>query len=208
MIYGYVRVSTKIQKDDGNSIEGQVEAVRKAGAEEVYIETFTGTQFNGPRLEELLDIIKPGDTLVVTKMDRLSRTVGRATDTITSLIDNGIGVNVLNLGILDNSSMSVLVRNILLAFAQFERDMIVERTQEGRALARLKPGYKEGRPKKFNEEQRELALTLLEKYSYKKVSKMTGISISTLTRLKREAKIQKGFDTQNAVIHVGEVVMK
>lgn len=82
--------------------------------------------------------------------------------------------------------MSVLMRNLLLAFAQFERDMIIERTQEGRALARTKPGYKEGRPRKFKNEQIELALKLLENYSYSQVSNMTGISISTITRAKRK----------------------
>jgi DNA invertase Pin-like site-specific DNA recombinase len=209
MVYGYARVSTKLQKDDGNSLEAQIAAVRRAGAQEVYIETYTGAQFNRPRLDELLSTLKSGDTLIVTKMDRLSRTVGQATETITDLIDKGVSINILNLGILDNSSMSVLVRNILLSFAQFEREMIVERTQEGRALARLKPGYKEGRPKKFNEEQRDLAISLLEKYSYKKVSKMTGISISSLTRLKREWRQSMSEKEQaETIIRMEEVILK
>ena len=104
---------------------------------------------------------------------------------ITDLIDRRITVNVLNLGILDNSSTSVLMRNILLAFSQFERDMIVERTQEGRAIARTKEGYREGRPQKYTGEQLRHAMDLLKDHSYTQVSNMTGISKSTLIREKK-----------------------
>ena len=104
---------------------------------------------------------------------------------ITELIDRRITVNVLNLGILDNSSTSVLMRNILLAFSQFERDMIVERTQEGRAIARTKEGYREGRPQKYTGEQLRHAMDLLKDHSYTQVANMTGISKSTLIREKK-----------------------
>ena len=73
----------------------------------------------------------------------------------------------------------------MLAFAEFERDMIVERTQEGKAIAKQKPDYKEGRPKKFGRKQIELALSLLEENSYKQVEEQTGISKSTLIRAKK-----------------------
>ena len=71
---------------------------------------------------------------------------------------------------------------ILLSFAEFERNMIVERTRAGRELARQKDGYIEGRPKKFSRTQIELAMQLLENHSYKQVADMTGISKSTLQR--------------------------
>ena len=74
---------------------------------------------------------------------------------------------------------------IFSAFADFERDLIVERTQEGTEISKQRPGFKEGRPKKFSQQQIELAMSLLDKHSYKEVEKMTGISISTLTRNKR-----------------------
>ena len=188
MKYGYIRVSSKNQKTEGNSLDAQMAAVRNAGAETIFVETYTGVKLERPEFTKLLEVVKPGDMIIVTKMDRLARTVAQATETITSLIDTGIVVYVLNLGILDNSSMSVLVRNLLLSFAQFERDLIIERTQEGRAIARLKPDYKEGRPKKYKKQQIDLALSLLETHSYSQVSLMTGISISTLTRAKREKK--------------------
>ncbi|WP_044914165.1 recombinase family protein [Butyrivibrio sp. WCE2006] len=200
MKYGYIRVSSKSQKNDGNSLEAQLEAVRKAGAEKVCVETFTGTKIDRPELSKLIDSINQGDMIIVTKMDRFARTVAQATETITNLISKGVAVYVLNLGVLDNSSMSVLVRNLLLSFAQFERDLIIERTQEGRAIARLKPNYKEGRPKKYNPQQIKLALELLENHSYNQVSLMTGISISTLTRAKREKKASSTDDSNNKII--------
>lgn len=84
--------------------------------------------------------------------------------------------------------MSTIMRNILLSFAQFERDMIVERTREGKEIARQNPDFKEGRPKKYSRTQINHALDLLEKYSYKQVEDMTGISKSTLIRAKRKEK--------------------
>lgn len=79
---------------------------------------------------------------------------------------------------------------IMFAFAEFERDMIVERTQEDKALAKLSPDFKEGRLQKYGVEKIEYALKLLEKESYSKVSKITGISVSMLTRARRKKKYE------------------
>lgn len=186
MIYGYCRVSTKGQAKDGNSLELQQNTLKENGAAIIYTDSFTGTKMERPELDKLLGRLQSGDTLIVTKLDRFARSVSQATELITSLIDKGIKVNILNLGILDNSSMSTLMRNILLSFAQFERDMIVERTQEGKAIARQKPDFKEGRPKIYGKKQIDHALSLLETNSYKQVEEITGISKSTLIRAKRK----------------------
>ena len=188
MIYGYGRVSTKGQAKDGNSLEAQERLLKEHGAEVIYMDSFTGTKMTRPEFDKLLEELKDGDTLVVAKLDRFARSVSQASDLITKLIDEGIRVDVCNLGILDNSSMSTLMRNILLSFAQFERDMIVERTQEGKAIAKQNPEFREGRPKKYSRTQINHALDLLEKYSYKQVEDMTGISKSTLIRAKRKGK--------------------
>lgn len=187
-IYGYARVSTLGQAKDGNSLEAQESALRAAGATEIFVDAFTGTKMERPEFDRLNGILQEGDTLIVTKLDRFARTVGQASELITDLIDRGVKVNVLNLGVLDNSSMSVLMRNILLSFAQFERDMIVQRTQEGKAVARTKEGYREGRPKKYTGAQLRHAMELLKNHSYTQVSKMTGISKSTLIREKKDIK--------------------
>lgn len=183
-IYGYARVSTNSQAHDGNSLEAQKAALKAAGAQKIFVDSFTGTKLERPEFERLRGKLKAGDTLIVTKLDRFARSVGQASELITALIDSGVTVNVLNLGCLDNGSISVLMRNILLSFAQFERDMIVERTQEGKAIARTKPGYREGRKPKYTKEQINHALELLKEHSYKQVERMTGISKSTLIRKK------------------------
>lgn len=191
MIYGYCRVSTKGQAKDGNSLEAQQNILKENGAEIIYIDSFTGTKMDRPELDKLLSKLQAGDTLIVTKLDRFARSVSQATELITNLIDKGIKVNILNLGVLDNSSMSTLMRNILLSFAQFERDMIVERTQEGKAIARQKADFREGRPKIYGKKQIEHALQLLESNSYKQVEEITGISKSTLIRAKRKLESSK-----------------
>lgn len=191
MIYGYCRVSTKGQAKDGNSLEAQQNILKENGAETIYIDSFTGTKMDRPELDKLLSKLQAGDTLIVTKLDRFARSVSQATELITNLIDKGIKVNILNLGVLDNSSMSTLMRNILLSFAQFERDMIVERTQEGKAIARQKADFREGRPKIYGKKQIEHALQLLESNSYKQVEEITGISKSTLIRAKRKLESSK-----------------
>ena len=188
MIYGYGRVSTKGQAKDGNSLEAQERLLKEHGAEVIYMDSFTGTKMTRPEFDKLLEELKAGDTLVVAKLDRFARSVSQASDLITKLIDDGIRVDVCNLGILDNSSMSTLMRNILLSFAQFERDMIVERTQEGKAIARQNPDFREGRPKKYSRTQINHALELLKHYSYRQVEEMTGISKSTLIRARRKEK--------------------
>ena len=186
MIYGYARVSTKGQAKDGNSLEAQEIALRSAGAIEIYADAFTGTKANRPELDKLLAVMQSGDTMVVTKLDRIARSATQGIALIQSLLDRGIVVHVLNMGLMDNTPTGKLIRNIMLAFAEFERDMIVERTQEGKAIAKQNPDFKEGRPKKFSKAQIKHALDLLNEYSYKQVEQMTGISKSTLIRAKRK----------------------
>lgn len=187
MIYGYARVSTQMQAKDGNSLEAQERLLRKNGAEEVYADAFTGTKTHRPELDRLLDELQAGDTLVVTKLDRIARSASQGIELIQSLLDREITVHVLNMGLMDNTPTGKLIRTIMLAFAEFERDMIVERTQEGKAIARKQPDYREGRPRLYGRKQIRHALELLEDHSYKQVTEMTGISKSTLIRAKKRA---------------------
>lgn len=190
MNYGYCRVSTKGQAKDGNSLEAQEKAVKDAGAEKIFCDAFTGTKSHRPELDKLLSEVQTGDKLIVTKLDRIARSATQGTELIQNLLDKGIAVHVLNMGLLDDSPTGKLIRTILLAFAEFERDMIVERTQEGKAIAKQKPDFIEGRPKKFSRKQIIHALELLQSNSYKQVEQMTGISKSTLVRAKRHV-VQK-----------------
>ena len=188
MNYGYCRVSTKGQARDGNGLEVQKKAVLAAGAEKIFCDAFTGTKSHRPELDRLLNEIQPGDKLIVNKLDRIARSAMQGTELIQSLLDRGITVHILNMGILDNTPTGKLIRTILLAFAEFERDMIVERTQEGKSIARQNPDFIEGRPRKFNRKQIAHALELLQNNSYTQVEQMTGISKSTLIRAKRAEK--------------------
>lgn len=189
MIYGYARVSTKGQAKDGNSLEAQEKALTEAGATKIYTDAFTGTKTDRPEFDKLMAEIKEGDTLVVTKLDRFARSMSQGSELVSELIEKGIKVYILNIGIMDNTPASKLIRNVFFAFAEFERDMIVERTQEGKAIAKQNPDFREGRPKKYKRAQIEHALELLDSNSYSQVEQLTGISKSTLIRAKRKNKI-------------------
>jgi DNA invertase Pin-like site-specific DNA recombinase len=89
------------------------------------------------------------------------------------------------MGLVEDTPTGRLILNVMLSFAEFERDMIVERTQEGKAIAKQKPDFREGRPNKYGRKQIEHALQLLETNSYKQVEETTGISKSTLIRAKK-----------------------
>ncbi len=188
MKYGYARVSTKGQAKDGNSLEYQECVLKDAGAEIIYMDAFTGTKSHRPELDKLLNDIQDGDMLIVTKLDRIARSTMQGIELIETLVDKGVIIHVLNIGMMDHSPTGKLIRNIFLAFAEFERDMIVERTQEGKSVAKQNPDFREGRPKKYSKAQISHALELLDCYSYKKVSEMTGISVSSLQRAKRKMK--------------------
>lgn len=148
MIYGYSRVSTKGQAKDGNSLEAQERVLKEAGASIVFPESYTGTKKDRPKLDELMAVLKPGDMVVVTKLDRIARNVKDGIDIIDTILENGCSIRIMNMGMFDNTPTGRLTRNVMLAFAEFERDMIVQRTSEGKAIAREKEGYTEGRPKK------------------------------------------------------------
>lgn len=198
MIYGYARVSTKGQAKDGNSLESQIELLKDNGAEEIYSDSFTGTKTDRPEFNKLLEKLQEGDTLIVTKLDRFARSMTQGSELVNSLIERGIKVNILNIGVMDNTPASKLIRNIFFSFAEFERDMIVERTQEGKAIAKTKKGFKEGRPKKYTVKQLDNALSMLAvnggNRSYNEVADLLGISKSTLIRENNKRKITKGFN--------------
>lgn len=104
------------------------------------------------------------------------------------LFAKGVKVHVLNVGLLEDTSMGRFFLTTLLAVAELERNMIVERTQEGKAVAKQNPDFKEGRPNKFEDKHIKHALKLLETNSYTQVEAMTGISKSTLQRHKKKQK--------------------
>ncbi|MFJ5766634.1 recombinase family protein [Lysinibacillus sp. NPDC093210] len=182
-VYGYARVSTK-----GQELEVQIEALEKENVEHIYKEKFTGTSTDRPQLQELIETLQAGDKLVVTKLDRLARNTKEGIDLVESLFAKGVKVHVLNVGLLEDTSMGRFFLTTLLAVAEMERNMIIERTQEGKAIAKQNPNYREGRKPTYTKAQLDHAMKLKETHSFSQVEEATGISMSTL---KREAKKRK-----------------
>jgi len=180
MKYGYARISTS-----GQNLDSQIQTLQKENCDEIFSEKFTGTKSGRPKFQQLLGKLNSGDTLVVTKLDRLARNTLEGIEIVESLFNKDVKVHVLNVGLLENTTMGRFFVQTMLAVAEMERNMIVERTAEGKAIAKQNEDYREGRPKKYSKKQIEHALKLLEGHSYKQVYEMTGISKSTLIRARR-----------------------
>ena len=194
MIYGYARVSTDGQARDGNSLGAQVKVLEESGAEKIYSEHFTGTKRERPELDKLLKVLVDGDTLVVTKLDRIARSTVHGLSLVEELISRGVRVNILNMGIMDSTPASKLMRTMFFAFAEFERDMIVERTSEGKAIARQREDYREGRPRVTVDGVLLETLSILQgigKTTAKEVAAQLGISRSKYYELKKLQKCKK-----------------
>lgn len=144
--YGYARVSTRGQQRDGNGLGAQRAQLLAAGCSEVAEEAFTGSTTDRPVWDATLARLRAGDTLVVTKLDRIARTAIGGCEAVRSLLDRGVTVRVLNMGTLDSTPVGRMMVTVMFAMAELERDLIAQRTGEGREVARQRPGYREGRP--------------------------------------------------------------
>lgn len=181
MVYGYARVSSKGQDKYGNGLDVQEKQLKDNGATIIYPESYTGTKKSRPKLDELMTVLKEGDTLVVTKLDRIARSTRDGLDIIDELLDKGVAIHILNMGKFDNSPSGKLMRTIFFAFAEFERDMIVERTNEGKSICReSNPNWREGRKEieipgfeKFIEKQKRGEMSVKECCSHLNISRST-----------------------------------
>lgn len=183
-IYGYARVSTA-QQDYAT----QIEDLKRAGATKIFKDKYTGTTADRPEFDKLMAKIKNGDTLIVTKLDRLARNTQDALNIVKKMNAEGVILRVLNIGTIDNSPSGRLIFTVFSAFAEFERDLIVSRTQEGKAWAKANnPNFHDGMPRKYDQEQINFAWKLhtQEHMSYSEISKKLGISKATLYRRFRE----------------------
>lgn len=189
MTYGYARVSTVKQKKDGNSLEEQMEKLKEFGCNDIIVEAYSGKTMDRPAFRQLKDKLKTGDMLVVTKLDRFARTTVEGIETIKELRDRGVKVYIGNMGLIEDTHIGNLILTILLAFAEYERNIIFERTQCGKAVAKANPGWKDGRKPK------DIDMDLFKKlYRKNKNRKITvkecceelGISESTWNRMARK----------------------
>lgn len=197
MIYGYARVSTKSQEDN-TSLENQIKILKENNCNEIFKEIHTGATMDRPQFIELEEKLKLGDTLIVTRLDRFTRSTEKGISKIKELADRGIKVNILNMGIVDlNSAMGKMMFTILCAFSEYEKDCIVERMKEGKEIAKQNPNFKEGRKRVHKDEKISHALELLKSNTYKQVESMTDISVATLVRYKRKANHQESLKGTN-----------
>ncbi|NMB10254.1 MAG: recombinase family protein [Tissierellia bacterium] len=190
MNFGYIRVSTKGQLDNNSFFQQEKEILERYPDAYIYKEQFTGSSMDRPVFNNLLSTLKKDDTLIVTKLDRFCRTTKEGLELIEKLSKQGVRIHILNIGLIEDNAMGKLIVTNLLAFAEFERAMILERTQAGKEVAKRNPNFREGRPKKFKKKTIEQALSMLSvnggSYSYNEVSDIMGISKSTLIRNQRK----------------------
>lgn len=183
MIYGYCRVSSKSQLDNNSLEQQQQEILNNYENAKIKTEQFIGTTTHRPVFEEVINELQEGDTLVVTKLDRLARNTKEGIEIVQSLFKKKVKVHVLNVGLLEDTTMGNFFITTMLAVAEMERNLIIERTQAGKAIAKQDPNFTEGRPKKYTTKQLEHAKELKENgHSYKQVEQLTGIGKMTLYR--------------------------
>lgn len=176
MIVGYARVSTQDQ-----NAQLQVDALRAAGCEKVFIERKTGSNKDRPELNRCLEILRNGDQLIVWRLDRLGRSLKDLIDLVTEFENNGVGFQSLNESINTASPTGKLIFHVFAALAEFERSLIQERTKAGLAAARTR-GRKGGRPRKLDEQKIKKAKAMLNDpdITFSEVAKHFGVSRGTL----------------------------
>lgn len=187
MKYGYARVSTQAQ-----DLSNQVETLEAQNCDKIYKEKFTGTTTNRPVFDKLLNKVTKGDEIVIVKLDRFARNTQEALNTMSYLKEKGVKLTSLDIGTIDSTPMGNLIFQVFSAFAQFERDLIVSRTQAGKAYARKHDkNYHEGHPYKYSVEQILLAYDLWQQgNTHRMIEKKTGISIATQKKRFRELKVR------------------
>lgn len=185
MLFGYARVSTKDQ-----NLHMQFDALRQYGVPDknIYSEKMTGTKKDRPKFNELLRYLREGDTLVVYKLDRIGRSTKHLVDLINDFQERGIHFVSINENIDTTTAMGKLVFTIFSGLAQFERDIISERTRSGLEAARAR-GRKGGRPKK-DSSKLDLAFRMYDSSQYRiqEILQACGLSRATFYRYLRERK--------------------
>jgi DNA invertase Pin-like site-specific DNA recombinase len=178
MLIGYARVST-----DEQNLDLQLSALKEAGCEEIYTDKISGTKATRPGLQNALSHLRSGDTFVVWRLDRLGRSLRHLIDTVTDFQERGIGFKSLQESIDTTTSGGKLVFHIFGALAEFEREIIRERTKAGLTAARAR-GKSGGRPKALTDKQVEMLRHLAadKDRSIKDICRTLGISRKTYYR--------------------------
>ncbi len=176
MLIGYARVST-----DDQNLNLQHDALKNAGCEKIFDDQITGSKIQRPGLEAILEFARTGDVIVVWRLDRLSRSLKDLIEVVALLDSKKIGLRSLHESIDTSSSSGKLIFHIFGALAEFERNLIRERTHAGLVAARAR-GKKGGRPKKLSPDKRKLAIQLYQskQHSIKQMCELLDVSKPTL----------------------------
>lgn len=187
MLIGYARVSTSDQ-----NVDLQLDDLKKAGCDKIFTDKISGAKQLRPGLENAFHSLKEGDTLVVWKLDRLGRSLKHLIEIVTQLKDNGIGFKSLRENLDTTTSTGKLIFHFFASLAEFEKDLILERTKAGLKAARAR-GRLGGRPKKLDDSKLALALKMMQDVSIpvKKVYETLNVSKSTLYRYLRSKEALK-----------------
>ncbi|WP_429911196.1 recombinase family protein [Glycocaulis sp.] len=179
MRVGYARVSTRDQET-----HLQIDALQEHGCERIFEEKASGAQRDRPELKAAIDYLRAGDVLVVWKLDRLARSLRQLIETVEGLEDKGIGFVSLTEGIDTTSPGGKLVFHVFGALAEFEREMIRERTKAGLQAAKSR-GRRLGRPAALTPDQIEMARALKQagNHSMPQIARQLGVSRATLYRV-------------------------
>ena len=176
-IFGYARVSTEQQ-----NLDRQLDMLQKYGVDFIYNEKMTGTKRNRPELEKLLERLTEGDTVVVESLSRLGRSTKDLIWLMETFNTKGVNLVLLKESIDTTTSTGKLLFTLMSAIAQFERDIIADRTREGLNSAQAR-GRKGGRPRTDSEKLRKaIKLYNTQQYSLAEIEDMTGVKRSTLYR--------------------------
>lgn len=182
MLVGYARVSTGEQ-----NLDLQVDALEKNGCEKIFTDSVSGAKWDRPGLDEAMEYMRNGDTLVVWRLDRLGRSLKNLIDIVTDLEKKGVGFRSLQESMDTTTSGGKLIFHVFGALAEFERNLIRERTVAGLDAARAR-GRKLGRRPIMDERKIELWETLImnPKLSQSKRADMLGVSRTTLWRFEND----------------------
>ena len=184
MKIGYARVSTKEQ-----NLTLQIDALEKEGCSQIYQEKISGAKANRPELRKMIDQLREGDVIVTWKLDRLGRSLRDLVNLINEIQDKGAGLKSLNDSIDTTTPQGKLTFHLFAALAEFERDIIRERTKAGLEAARAR-GRKGGRPKGLSKEAKDKAMIAAALYKQREMTvteicKHLNIARSTLYKYLR-----------------------
>jgi len=191
MKYGYARVSTKDQ-----NLDLQIDALKKAGCHKIFKEVAKGAKTSRPKLDEMLSILQKGDVVIIWKLDRMGRSLHHLIKIVNALNEKGIAITSLQDPIDTTTAQGRLMFNMFASLAEFEKDLIYERTMAGLSSARAR-GRKGGRPKGLSEAAKEKACVAEALYkqgelSSEQISNQIGVSKTTMYKYLKSRNVNIG----------------